>query len=139
MGLRAIFAGLDAEGSDVITRIISDLGHDIRTVSGPDFCHAYVQQETHCSLTEPCCDVLILSNRLHGELNGQQLLAWQKRCGCKIRDEFCAVLASEPHVEEKKSAALLGATVFTDPCRIKELVDWLYRAQKGMRNGSKMT
>ena len=121
MSLRAIVVAEDSEDRAMITKVISDLGHQVEEIAGPDFCLAYQGQRDTCPLSEPCHDIQIVNKRMTPEKSGLEFIRWQKHCGCKLREGNCAVISVDWPPDEVESADRLGVRLFTKPFLVKDL------------------
>lgn len=133
MGLKAVIVESDREDRELLSRIVSGLGHQARECSAEHFCRAYREQLESCPEPAACADVQLMETRPDDDLNSLDFVAWQRDKNCKISPGHIAVIAADWSQPSVRKADQLGVRRFTKPFLVKELVDWMYEIKKVKR------
>ena len=108
----------------LLKKLFENQGHIVEAYSDPTHCPLYKSHKDKCDSDLPCFDALISDVKMP-HVSGIELIARQKKCGCKIHDQNRALMSSEHYLDSASPQEDLGCRFFRKPFNIAEVFGWL--------------
>lgn len=110
--------------AQLLKKLLNSFGHAVIIHSNPLSCPIFSSSTNKCPKASPCADV-ILSDIVMPGMNGIEFLKFQKDRGCKILDEYKALMSATVTHEQETTIGALGFKFFNKPFKTLNIIEWL--------------
>lgn len=135
--LRILVFDDDPAISILLKKLLTNMGHDVRTYPDPTACPTYKNPHCECSQEHPCADV-ILSDFMMPNMNGIEFFEHQRKRGCKALDANKAIISAAASPEQQAAFKRLGCHYIKKPFRIAQIQDWLAECAQRVMGGREL-
>lgn len=122
--LKVIVFEDDKPTAQIVKKLLNTFGHDVTLHTSPLSCPVFSSSTNACPNTSPCADVVISDVSMPG-MNGIDFLRLQKDHGCKIHDDYKALMSAALSPEQENNIRTLGYKFFKKPFKSLDIIEWL--------------